>query len=115
MKMSLVKEQSAFLQDFAKLLTFAFSGGFDVTAGELWRPEEMQKIYFKAGKSKTMDSNHLRRLAGDLNFFLNGKWVQDKATLQPIGDYWESLNPKNRWGGNFKKFLDTPHFERNVK
>jgi hypothetical protein len=31
-----------------------------------------------------------------------------------LGAYWESLHPKNRWGGNFKSLVDCPHFERNV-
>jgi nucleoside-diphosphate-sugar epimerase len=30
------------------------------------------------------------------------------------GKYWESLYPKNRWGGNFSNLVDCPHFERNV-
>nr|WP_223154740.1 hypothetical protein [Campylobacter concisus] len=30
-----------------------------------------------------------------------------------MGNYWESLNTLNRWGGNFKNFIDVPHFERN--
>jgi hypothetical protein len=37
-----------------------------------------------------------------------------------LGDYWESLDENNRWGGDFngndKKdgFIDAPHFERNI-
>ena len=33
----------------------------------LWRSPEQQEIYFKSGRSKTMNSNHLRRCAIDLN------------------------------------------------
>ena len=50
----------------------------------------------------------------DLNFFKDGKIIWDKTTLAPVGAYWESLHPKNRWGGNFKSLVDCPHFERNV-
>jgi hypothetical protein len=50
----------------------------------------------------------------DLNFFRDGKIIWDKGILAPIGAYWESLYPKNRWGGNFKSLVDCPHFERNV-
>lgn len=112
--MTLSEEQAAFLLDVCKLVQFATSQGWRVTGGELWRTPEQQEIYFRTGKSKTMQSNHLRRLAIDLNFLKDGQPVYDKAALQPIGAYWESLSKLNRWGGNFAGFTDTPHFERNV-
>ena len=108
----LIQEQSLFLTDFCKLVLFSQEQGFVVTAGELLRPAEMQAIYVKIGRSKTMDSYHLRKLAGDLNFFKDGKYVTSKEVLQSLGDYWESLSPKNSWGGNWNSFKDTPHFER---
>ena len=80
----------------------------------MFRTPEQQKIYYDTGKSKTMASNHLRRLAIDLNFLKGGSLVMDKAQLAPLGTFWESLHPTNRWGGNFASFTDVPHFERNV-
>ena len=112
--MSLVPEQAAFALDACKLIQFATEQGFTVTLGEAFRTPEQQEIYFKTGRSKTMASNHLRRLALDLNFIRNGQLIYDAAALEPIGQYWESLNPKNRWGGHFSSFKDRPHFERNV-
>lgn len=112
--MSLRIEQERFLLDFCKLIQFATEKGFTVTAGELFRPVEMQAVYVKTGRSKTMNSLHMRRLAGDLNFFLDGKYVTDKNILQEIGDYWESLSPQNSWGGNWTSFKDIPHFERRI-
>lgn len=112
--MSLVPEQHAFLQNVCQLLAKAYELGFMVTGGELARTLEQQQLHVKAGRSKTMASNHLRRLAIDLNFFREGKLVQTKEGLQQLGDFWESLNPKNRWGGNWRSFVDCPHFERNV-
>jgi peptidoglycan L-alanyl-D-glutamate endopeptidase CwlK len=112
--MTLSEEQAAFLLDACKLIQYATQFGWRVTGGELARTPEQQKIYYDTGKSKTMQSNHLRRLAIDLNFLKDGQPVYDKAALQPIGDYWEGLNNQNRWGGNFVSFTDTPHFERNV-
>jgi len=43
-----------------------------------------------------------------------------KEDLKPIGEFWESLNPLNRWGGELiigydednKPKFDTCHFER---
>lgn len=112
--MNLVAEQNAFLLDIAKLINYVdnMDDGVLVTGGELYRTIEQQQIYFAKGSSKTMNSNHLRRLAIDLNFIHNGKMITDRAPLQPYGDYWESLNPKNRAGMNWG--WDCGHFERNV-
>lgn len=112
--MSLVAEQAAFLLDVAKLINKATEMGFVVTGGELFRTPEQQQIHIRAGRSKTMNSLHLRRCAIDLNFFKDGKLTYEVAVLRPVGDYWESLNPKNQWGGNWKSFKDVPHFERRV-
>ena len=112
--MSLVAEQAAFLRDVRKLLARADELGFVVTGGELYRTPEQQEIYVRTGRSKTMNSIHLKRCAIDLNFFKDGKIIWDKATIAPLGAYWESLHVKNRWGGNFSSIVDCPHFERNV-
>ena len=110
--MALVSEQAAFLQDLARLIVYAAEQGWTVTAGELFRTPEQQAIYVKTGRSKTSNSYHLKRLAGDLNFFKGGALVYDVTALRPLGAYWEGLNPKNSWGGNWNSFKDVPHFER---
>lgn len=111
--MSMVSEQSAFLLDVCTLIRYATELGWTVTGGELARTVEQQQIYVKTGRSKTMESNHLKRCAIDLNFFRDGKLVYDKDALAPLGDFWERLDQKNRWGGRWR-FVDTPHFERRV-
>lgn len=110
--MSLVTEQAAFLLDACRLIEYATDLGFVVTGGELYRTAEQQQIYVKTGRSQTMASNHLRRLAIDLNFLRNGKLVYDVEQLKPIGEFWQGLSPKNSWGGFWKSFKDMPHFER---
>jgi len=112
--MSLVVEQQAFLLDVCRLVAFATKQGFVVTGGELFRTPEQQEIYMKTGRSKTMNSLHLKRCAIDLNFFKDGKLIYDVGVLAPVGAYWESLSKKNSWGGNWKSFKDVPHFERRV-
>ena len=111
-----LSEQNAFMADVARLIVYIQQSGYTISGGELWRPEEMQKIYFKQGKSKTMKNSHGDRLAVDLNFFdmASGQptLTYDKSKLQMFGDYWETLDIKNRWGGNWKTLADTPHFER---
>jgi len=112
--MSNASEQAAFLLDMCKLIQKATEMGFVVTGGELYRSPEQQQIHVKAGRSKTMNSLHLSRRAVDLNFFKDGKLCYDKATLAPLGAYWESLHPLNSWGGNGVKLVDTPHFSRGI-
>lgn len=120
--MSLVPVQAEFLLRVCDLIGAATRDGWVVTGGELWRPAEMQLIYFKAGKSKTMNSQHLNRLAIDLNFFRDGKLITDRKQLKPLGQIWESFGEKYRWGGSWRgkiergesTFVDTPHFERQV-
>lgn len=119
--MGLRDEQMAFVKDVQLLLAKAWELGFEVTFGEVARPYEMQEIYVKTGRSKTMKSSHLDRCAIDLNLFFNGK-LCTRDQIQPLGKFWESLNPKNRWGGSWRglveskqsSFVDAPHFERKV-
>lgn len=114
MELTLGEHQEAFMRDFARLLNHLHDSGYAVRGGELERTQAQQEIYYSSGKSKTMRSNHLRRLAVDIHIFKEGEWLKTKEQLQEIGDYWESLSKYNRWGGNFKSFTDCPHFERNV-
>jgi hypothetical protein len=108
--MSKVTEQWLFLQDVAKLINFISFNKLVCTGGELWRTAEQQAINVKKRVSQTMDSKHLERLAIDLNFIADGKII---LCPSQIGAYWESLNTKNEWGGSWKTFKDSGHFQRN--
>lgn len=120
--MSLVSQQDLFLRDVVKLLAEAWRLGFTVTGGELFRTQDQQNIYIAQRKSKTSNSMHLRRLAIDLNLFLEGR-LATAEEIKPLGQYWEGLNPANRWGGSWRglveagksDFVDSPHFERQVR
>jgi hypothetical protein len=120
--MSLREQQSAFAKDVAKLLVFCEQEGFEVTLGEVLRTEAQQAIYIKEGKSKTSNSMHLKKCAIDLNFFRDGNLIENAKELKEIGNYWESLDVQNRWGGSWRglveggksSFIDYPHFERQV-
>ena len=115
--MSLIREQSIFLMHVCELLKKASELGFAASGGELYRTPEQQARHVKNGRSQTMSSQHLKRLAIDLNFFREGADGSAELTynvedLRPLGAYWESLDPANRWGGSWSSFKDTPHFER---
>ena len=114
--MSLRQEQSLFAADIAKLLVWAMNRGLFVTFGEAQRTPEQQALYMRTGRTKTLNSYHLKRLAFDLFFFSSeGNLLASKREMQEIGDYWESLSDKNSWGGNWSSFKDVPHFERRYK
>ena len=113
--MKLSQEQQTFVQQIAQLILRANSLGVNLTFGEAYRTKEQEAIYVKEGKSKTMNSNHLRRLAIDFNFFINGELLYRHPLISLLGNYWESLDPLNNWGGHFYHFYDGGHFERNVK
>lgn len=104
--------QFDFLRDVAKLILFIEWSGDKVTGSELWRPNEMQEIYLKNGKTTVKHSNHQDKLAIDLNIFVNGHLTYKIHALQKYGNFWENLNVKNKWGGNFRDFRDTAHWER---
>jgi hypothetical protein len=112
--MNLISEQNAFLHDVAKLIQFCDNKGIMITGGELYRTKEQQEIYLRDGKTRAENSNHQKRLAVDFNFFIDGDLTYEVEAIQPYGEYWKSLNPQNRWGGEFK-FVDSDHFERVVQ
>lgn len=108
--MSLREEQSLFVADLVALINYAWQLGYDVVIGEVERPLEMQKIYVQTGRSKTMLSLHLDKCAADLHFFERATGAL--AYPAELGRYWESLSPRNKWGGFWSSFKDKPHFER---
>lgn len=112
--MSRVDDQFEFAKDVARLVAYITNQGYKVTFGEAYRTVEQQQIYVKNGRSKTMNSRHLDRMAVDFNIFKGDKLLSTVAELELFGKYWESLNPKNRWGGFWNSFKDLPHFERRV-
>ena len=83
--------------------------GYTVTLGEAWRtPEQSQ---WNADHHVGIEhSLHMERLAIDLNFFQNGALVTDGSKLKEVGDWWKTLGPKYRWGGDFQHLPDGNHF-----
>ena len=116
--MTLREKQSLFLQNICRLILWANKQGYEMTGGEFQRTESQQLLYFegyelkKIGsdlklhktvrKSKTMDSDHPRKLAFDLNLFVNGEYTNDPAHWRPIHEKWKSMHPKNYSGFEWK-------------
>jgi hypothetical protein len=106
--MRLGQHQEAFSRDLVKLLTEAYRLGYEVRIGEVQRPVEMQQMYVKQGRSKTMDSMHLKKCAADLHFTKDGKLVYPEE----LGRFWEELSRENSAGMFWPSFKDDPHFQR---
>jgi len=131
--MKLSEKQQIFTRNVARLIEHAGCLKIDMTFGETYRTKEQQMLYFEGKtlglfqgtlkvvqgkrKSKTMNSNHLKRMAVDFNFFINGELTYEWEKIKPLGEYWTTLHPHNRWGGDFNgngvedNFIDVPHFE----
>jgi hypothetical protein len=107
--MTLLEKQHTFSLNVAKLILWAYEKGYKITLGEAERPEQLQALYVKSGKSKTMKSGHLKRLAIDLNLFSEGKYKTDMQAHEPLHEYWESLHPDNAkaisWDANHYEML----------
>jgi hypothetical protein len=108
--MTLGQKQEAFSRDLVKLLQKAFELGYEVRIGEVMRGRAQQEHYLRTGRTTTMNSLHLMKLAADLHFTRKGR-LDYPAVL---GEYWESLDPKNEAGMFWKSFKDSAHFQRNL-
>lgn len=107
--MTLREKQSIFLNNFAKLIIWAFANGYEVTAGELHRTDEQHAFNLKKGTTKASRSKHQDRLAGDLNLFIKGVYQTTREPYKPLAVYWKSLHPNNVAGYDWG--WDANHFE----
>ena len=97
--MSLSDTQWLFLQEVAELINYAHSLGYKLTLGDGYRDP---RLHGDVGEKKGYghaESFHKKRLAIDLNLFINGEYKTDTESHRPLGEYWESLG--GTWGGRF--------------
>jgi D-alanyl-D-alanine carboxypeptidase len=104
--MSQLQEQ--FAQAAAALIQKAAQMGYGVTLGEAWRTPEQAQLDANQGIGIT-HSLHTERLAIDLNLFQNGQYLTAPDAYQELGDWWKSIGPDYRYGGDFK-IRDYDHF-----
>ena len=99
--------QQIFAVNLAKLIIYINEQGYGCTGSEWFRTTE-QAEWNAARGIGIRDSQHCIRLACDLNLFKHGVYLSTTDAHKQFGEYWESLNSLNRWGGRFK---DGNHYE----
>lgn len=114
--MTLREKQSAFCLALAKLILWAYARGYELTLAD-GNIDPLRKVRLPGGVVVTGCRDlvhketglHYKRLAQDLNLFIEGKFIADgnhPAWLE-IGARWESMDPLAAWGGRFR---DANHF-----
>lgn len=108
--MTLGEHQRRFAQHIADLIHHINARGYACTFGDAYRDP---RLHGEIGQKKgygAANSNHKRRLAVDLNLFTpDGAYVTGDVEWRQFGDYFEALDPLNRWGGRYD---DANHLER---
>lgn len=111
MKMTLIEKQQLFSKMVALFINDLSERGYAVTLGEAFRPLLVAKMYADQ-KTGIINSNHVSRLAIDLNIFLNGKYLLSKEDLLIPGKLWKSYSTdmvECVWGGDFEE-PDSDHY-----
>jgi len=104
--MTLGEKQRLFAKLVARLITWAYEQGYAVTFGDAYRDPRVFGLHGEQKGYGKARSNHKRRLAIDLNLFVeqgHGNWVYQTSSVahKPLGEYWEKLHPMCQWGGRF--------------
>lgn len=105
--MTLSQKQRLFTRYVGMLIAWAYKQGYELTFGDAYRTPEQAAANAAAGTG-IPNSLHSKRLAVDLNLFINGKYMTNSTDYKPLGDYWKKLDPLCRWGGDFKNALGKP-------
>jgi hypothetical protein len=100
--MSTRQQQSEFVRLVAKLIEFADANGMELTFGECWRTPEQAARNAQTGAGIS-NSLHIERLAIDLNLFVGGVFIDSSEGHRRLGEYWKTLDPRCRWGGDFRR------------
>lgn len=100
--MRLGAKQELFAELMTQQLLWLLLNGYRVRFGDFFRdPRSHGKMNEEAPYGRR-SSVHKLKLAGDLNLFKDGKWLQTTEGHRESGEHWESLHSLCRWGGRFK-------------
>lgn len=130
--MRLGEKQQLFMRLLPRLLTRALQLGFEIRGGELlrfeaqarWNATHCRVCKLERGAKRhagvgplrhkfraigIVKSLHRVKLAFDLVLFRRGRPCWDSETYRELGEFWKSLHPLCRWGGDFRN-PDGGHF-----
>jgi peptidoglycan LD-endopeptidase CwlK len=106
-------------REIRKFLRKALDAGFDVRVLSGTRTYAEQNALFAKGRTKPGQkvtnarggsSNHNFGIAWDIGIFKNGEYIANDVTpYKEVAEF--CLTPTLEWGGNWKTFKDTPHFQ----
>lgn len=105
---SLVELQQLHVELTAKLINYAISRGYALTWGQTLRTEAEATANVATGAG-ILHSLHIIKLAVDFSLFKDGLFLIGVEDYRPLGEYWKSLSPLARWGGDFHS-PDADHF-----
>jgi hypothetical protein len=107
--MTIGEKQRLFTKLVAQFITWAYAQGYEFSFGEALRTQAQATANAASGAGIS-NSLHLLKLAVDLNLFISGVYQSDTQAYKPLGEYWKTLHPLCRWGGDFVSRPDGNHF-----
>lgn len=107
--LTLSQKQRLFTKLAAQLIAWANANGYELTLGDAYRDPRVHGDMGSKKSYSSANSSHKERLAIDLNLFKSGDYLTTTEAHKPLGDYWKSLHPDCRWGGDFKR-ADGNHY-----
>ncbi len=87
--MTLRQKQSLFAGLLPLLMQYAYAMGYELTVGNTIAPTTFS------------GSLHPKKLAIDLNLFIDGEYQRSTKAHAKLGAFWKTLHPLCRWGGDF--------------
>lgn len=102
--------------DLVRVMKLAISvSTIDFAVIEGRRTLAKQKEYFAAGATRTMNSRHLTGHAVDIAPYINGEirwdWPLYHQLAKVVKKAALDLQIPIKWGGDWRKFVDGPHWE----
>lgn len=99
--LTLGQKQRLFTKLVAQLIQYAYAQGYELTLGDAYRDPRVHGDVGVKKSYSSANSVHKQRLAIDLNLFKGGVYQTSTEAHKPLGEYWKSLHPECRWGGDF--------------
>lgn len=99
--MTLGQKQRLFTRMIAQLIEYAYANGYELTFGDAYRDPRLHGDVGVKKSYSSANSVHKSRLAVDFNLFKDGKFMTASDDHKQLGEYWKTLHPDCRWGGDF--------------